>query len=254
MFKTLFVSFLLVISFVASGLAQSMNRDSLNVKYPVSARNSWRFVPQVLKDQKDLVPPAVRYIRDQYWDSLIGSSTPLTEPQTQSMMAAGHSSPTSSELVAPPGTAWIVAEFIGFDSFLSSSKKSVYTEKHYRIAKVIRDFTGLRLAPQAIIDIGSPGGTVLTQGNQKISYFVRPSDESDIPGRRYILRVKYFPAQLFFQLDDALWEINERKAVPIAEVDVARSRRGSSRIEGLNEDEAVRYLDDSLPKTEGDGK
>jgi hypothetical protein len=198
--------------------------------------NDWQRVPrEPLPRPIDAGGRAVRDSRDAYCDSMIGAASPLDQPPGPTRR--GHSSGDrgGSEEVPEPGTlAVLLGTFEDYGTFLSASRRSICTEEHVRVDRVIRA-AGPNIAPGRVITVLELGGTVRFS-NKVIEHFAGPRSEVLVPGQRYLLYLRYEAERDCYSVAK-VWELLDGKATPFASEDIVLARQGLSKYAGMGEED-----------------
>jgi hypothetical protein len=126
-----------------------------------TAANKWMRVPVDVRLQVDPVPIGDRLARDAYWDNLIGASAALSDPYAKS-----HPMPIGDAVVEGPELGdlgqgiLVIGKFESYRSFLSKSKRSLYTEIQFKVQHVF-GHPNAPIQVGQLIDIDRPGGTII---------------------------------------------------------------------------------------------
>lgn len=160
--------------------------------------NSWLRTPTVSPLAQDFVAPVVRADRDAYFDEIIGSRTPLTGLKDSfSVLSEGSHLGQEEEIPKVPMRSVVIAQFQNFQSVLSSSHRSIYTEVTFKADRVLED-TARHIAGNTFTVI-VPGGTVDLNG-RTISYLTADREYYIQPGQKYLLVLSYNALGDFFTL------------------------------------------------------
>ena len=214
-----------------------------------TAKNRWMLVPVDIRAQRDDAAPAERQARDTFWDSLIGASTPLSQPQASHLsISEGSNLTTAPEFPILPNAVWLLGRFDGYHSFLSLSQRSIYTEINIRVEHVFLKPNDAPLAKGTVIDVGRPGGTILAPWGGVVSYLVdEPRAYDDQPNHTYLLLLQYH-AEGSFYVEARRWELTDGIVSPDSQLEKHRSEKGNSEINGLTVAELIKYLDKKFAK------
>jgi hypothetical protein len=239
---------LVALAIGSAALAQGLSPDALARKQEEfrNANNRWMLNPVDIRQQRDTVPPEQRKLRDAFWDSLIGASAPLDEPQTTHWnIFPGGNLTTAPEFPKIPGGVWLVGKFESYSTFLSASKRSIYTEIHIRVQHVFGNPTA-EPTKGTTIDVARPGGTILAPWGDVASYWVDTPRVYDAqPGHVYLLLLKYHDAVGFYT-EARRWDLTSGVATPDSELEEYRAKHGKSEINGRKLSDLIEYLDQKL--------
>lgn len=213
-----------------------------------NAQNRWMLTPVDVRTQEDTATPAERQGRDKYWDSLIGASAPLSQPDARAlgpwMVDSAGPSPEFANLRVG---AWVIGKFEGYRTYLSSSQRSVYTEIDLRIEHVFGHPGAPGLSEGAVIAVDRLGGTILAPWGSIISYYVQPEEYDFQPNHRYLIVLHYRPegnfliASLFTSAKS--WDLTDGTVKPGNDLEARRARRGESEINGMKVSDLIHLLD-----------
>jgi hypothetical protein len=214
---------------------------------PAPAANAWMKVASPVSAALNL-EPILRFDRDSIFDSAIGSPAPLTPANAGS----SHMSQVSyyGDLPEIPAltdsSLVIVGRFVGFQSILSSSHRSVYTEIDVAVQQVIGGLMQRSLGPGNHLTILIPGGTVDLGGGAIVSYLTDGQDYSLQPNHSYLLILKHQPKGDFFTVERE-WDITGGVARPNSPYEAERLAKGKSRVSGLLVPDAIAEVRKAIP-------
>jgi hypothetical protein len=191
-------------------------------------------------DEISLSAPFYRSERDHFWDSTaIAMRVSLTpENAGAAAVSEGVWSPNSPELPELPNRTILTATFTSFQSILTTSGRTVYTDVSFRVHDVVE---GEHVTPDSSITVSIAGGTVKASGVKVISYLTQPRDMFLQPGRTYLLVLSYKSSGDFYTLGED-WDISDGIARPNTHFTQWMFEHGKSSIGGRTKDEAIRAL------------
>jgi hypothetical protein len=200
----------------------------------------WRFVPQPLPpDPTDPQEKALLDKRGHASDLGNPYGGPLDQPQhSQSGGGQGSSTGIRSEIPYVPGRPVVVATFKSFQTYLSSSHRSIYTVGKLDVEQVL-DPGDQGVTAGQLIDLGMRGGAVQLSDGRVLRYGVDPDEDYCIePGHRYLFILDFDDDSAEFGYRK-IWELKEGLAVSYSPDDVDRVREGKSVLAGLTEAELL---------------
>jgi hypothetical protein len=202
------------------------------------AANAWMKTPS----GAEILPsaPFHRSERDQFWDSTAATMrVPLTPDNAgAAALSEGAWSPNSPELPELPNRTILTATFTSFQSILTASGRTVYTDISFRVHDVIE---GANASPNSSITVSIAGGTVKASDGKVISYLTQPRDMFLQPGRTYLLVLSYKPSVDFYTLGED-WDISDGTAKPNSYFGKWMFEHGHSSFAGKATDDALRDL------------
>lgn len=191
----------------------------------------------------DPIGLATRRARDQRVDHLIGAPRPLFGPPVERSAGEGlESSTTGPDRVALPeipdygSRTVVIGSFTDYDTVLSESRRSIYSEMHIRVERVIKTDQA-NLVSDATINFLALGGAVRV-GLSVVEHYLRPRAGALVPQHRYLLFLRYSPEGDTYDLWKS-WELLDGRAMPCQEEDVLGAQRGTSQYAGMNEAEFI---------------
>lgn len=249
-----------VISLAYSANAWQSQQDALAQKHDQESRefqtaaNKWMTVPIDVRTQPDPVSRDDRQGRDAYWDTRIGASAPLSDPN-----AKGRPMPIGDAVVSAPEIGdlgdgvLVIGKFETYRTVLSASQRSVYSEIGLRIQHVF-GHPNPPIQQGQLIDVVRPGGTIIAPWGTTLSYGIHPEQMGLQPLHTYLIRLGYNTSGRFYSggyRTSELWDLTDGTVKPGNSLQKARADNGMSQINGLSVDALVRLLDDKFAKYEG---
>ena len=155
-----------------------------------------------------------------------------------SALSGGSFSPKTPEISEIPNRTIVTATFTSFQSVLTTSHHTVYTEIHLRVHEVLE---GSQASTDSFITVTVPGGAVRMPDGKIISYLTQPRDMFLQPGRTYILVLSYRPSGDFYLMGED-WDIFDGIAKPNSDIGKWTLEHGNSLFGGKATDEALRDL------------
>lgn len=243
---------LIIVSTALGGLGLQQQEDAIQRQRAQDERefetaaNRWMKTPVDLQKQTDTIPPAERNARDRYWDKLIGASAPLSDPNAQGRPTAiGDALVTEPEFGDLGEGVLLIGKFESYRTFLSSSKRSVYTEIQLRVEHVF-GHPQVPVRNGDLIDVDKPGGTIITPWGANLSYGLHPEQMGLQPQHVYLIRLGYDPNGNFYRGGNKtgeLWDLTDGTVKPGNSLQKARAASGMSEITGLSVDALIKVLD-----------
>lgn len=221
---------------IGSALQASSQSTATNGTEANQPANAWLRTPTPYPPAADNAPQAARAARDQYFDAVFGARSALT-PTTASWAHIAHdvSSPDIAkvpEIPEIPDRAVLSGTFASFQSLLSQSQRSIYTEVLFSVDHVFTAPAG-QLAPGGTITIIIPGGSVQTS-DATLSYLVDPEHFFIQPQRRYLLVLLYHSQGDFYTLAKD-WELADGVVKPNSKLEQMRAAKGKAILAGISE-------------------
>jgi hypothetical protein len=208
-------------------------------------------VPFDLQAQTGSVSADDRKARDDYWDTLIGSSLPLSNPGAKERpLPHADADPTAPEFGDLGDGVLVIGKFESYQTVLSLSQRSIYTEIGFRIQHVF----GHPIAPVQdgqLVTLDRPGGTVIAPWGAVVSYGVHPEDMGIQPNRTYLIALGYHESGHFYTggyKTGGLWDVTDGNVKPGNHLQRYRADHGLSSISGMSADNLSRFLDDKFKK------
>jgi hypothetical protein len=203
--------------------------------------NAWMKTQTRVSDT-DSVPPAIRLLRDQFFDSIIGSREVLTaENATPHAISEGSFLGVPPEILELTDRAVLIGTFNSFRSVLSASGHAIYTEASIRVAEMFEDASG-GAHTGADITIGLPGGTVSTQDGKTISYLTQPRGFFIQPGKTYLFVLEYHASAGGLYIIGNDWDLSDGVVRANSGLDLRRQKEGTSSLIGLTRAQLVQSL------------
>jgi hypothetical protein len=221
--------------------------------------NDWQRVPRdPLPPPTDPIGLVTRRARDQRVDHLIGAPRPLFGPPADRIAGEGlervTTGPDRIELPEIPdfgSRTVVIGSFTDYDTVLSESRRSIYSEMHIRVERVLTTVKA-NLVPGATITVLALGGTV-RMGPTVIEHYLHPSSEMLIPQHRYLLFLYYSPDCDSYDVVKS-WELLGGRVLPFQEEDVLRARRGTSLYAGMDEAEFIAAVSAAIERESKPGR
>ena len=250
------VPLLLLGAFLAQGIcsaqvfSSAMDYEALDGHLSTfkGAANEWRTKPVELSAQVDTASGDIRLARDRYWDESIGSEGSLLDPTTATRIFPNLSTEGDfllslhPEFPADPNLVWVIGHFDAYHSYFSASEKSIYTEMNFKVQQVFGQAVAMSWVKSGTtIDLGSPGGTVVTPNRVVLSYALGPRRLSLVPGGTYLLQLDFHHKEQFFSVRNQ-WDLSVGRAVPLTGLEEARQSSGSSILSGMAIDDILKTL------------
>ena len=187
-------------------------------------------VPVDLHNQHDDVADANRRARDAYWDNVIGSRVPLSEPgaRLRDLPAADMLFQFPVEIPNPfDGYVLLIGRVGGYKTLLSSTERSVYTELEFRVETILGGPDIPLLRKDQVISIGRAGGTIIAPWGRLESYVRTPEKYDFSPGRTYFIAAGYHANGDFYTMHgiQRRWDLTDGTVVPDSPIEVARAQR-----------------------------
>lgn len=216
-------------------------------QHPVPA-NEWMKKASPPLEEADTIAPVVRYDRDTFFDDTIGSPEPLT-PGTASRSHMSEGSVYGEVPEIPPLNAnslIITGRFESYRSILSASHRSVYTDIHVSVQRIVYQGSEIHVTPGADITIDVGGGTVDLGDGRVLSYLTDPREYALQPSRDYLLVLTHVPSGDFFTVDRN-WDITDAIVKPNTWHEAILAKKGRSRLSGLSVEAAISEVKKQLP-------
>jgi hypothetical protein len=231
---------------------------SQNSPKPSNAANAWMMVPFDLRSQSRAVSVDDSKARDAYWDELIGSSLPLSNPSAREHpLPHADADPTAPEFGDLGDGELVIGKFESYQTVLSVSLHSIYTEIGFRVQHVF----GHPIAPVQdgqLITLDRPGGTVIAPWGGVVSYAVHPEDMGLQPNHTYLIALGYHESGHFYTggyKTGGLWDLTDGNVKPGNHLQKYRADHGLSKISGMTVYNLSQFLDDKFRKFyEADGR
>jgi hypothetical protein len=184
--------------------------------------------------------PFIRAARDEYWDHSIAAKTERLTPDNAGLTALSDASgpANSPEIPEFPQRAIVIAKFESFQSVMTASGRTIYTNIKFRVHDWIESATKIS---EPEITVSVPGGTVKTLGGQVISYLTQPRDLFLEPGKVYLLILSY-KSQGDFYMAAEDWDLTGGTAKPNTHLNKLLAEQGRSKIAGLSKQELTNKL------------
>lgn len=211
----------------------------------VAPASAWRHVPQARSsDRADGVRPDVRKARDLFFDARIGAGRPLDEPGSEAsyVWEQGGRLP---ELATAIYDAIAVVRFESYRVCLSHSRRSVYTELHLKVERMLKSIANSQ-SPQYLTVI-IPGGKVALANSQIISVGKLDDPYSLQPGHRYVVFLESARVGNFYLLGKT-WLLKDGSVWANSLEDATRAAQGSSLWDGSPEPNFIGAIVESVSK------
>jgi hypothetical protein len=206
--------------------------------------NDWQKIPrEVPPAPADPQRKAVRQVRDQRCDHLIGAIAPLDGDSKPISMTSGPSHFETSGFPDTKGLTVVIGTFDDYDVILSESRRSICTEEHIGVEQMFQAEPA-SIGPGSRLTLQQLGGTVQLP-NKIVSYRTTPRIEVLVPQRRYLLFLSPRPDCDSYDLIKS-WELLGGKALPTFGVDITEARKGLSKYAGMDEPEFLRAVSESI--------
>jgi hypothetical protein len=230
--RTMWFALFLIVS-VLQATAHSISTNGTGINQPA---NAWLGTPTPSPLTADTVSQPVRLARDQYVDTIFGSASALTTTTASlAHIARDNAVPDLTklpEMPRNPDRAVLTGTFMKFQSLLSQSQRSLYTEVSFSIDRVFADPTS-QLAPAAAVTLIVPGGSVQTS-RDSLSYLVDPEQFFIQPQKRYLLVLSYHSDGDFFTLAKS-WELSSGVVKPNSRLEQLRAANRTAALAGASE-------------------
>lgn len=206
--------------------------------------NAWLRTATSYPLQADSVSQSSRSVRDQYFDAVFGNPSPL-KPETASWAHIGQDPSAAKdiakfpELPTNPNRTIVSATFTKFQSVLSQSQRSIYTEISFTLDHSF-EAPNDPLAAGTTITVAIAGGSVQTSGGN-LSYLVDPQDFFIQPGKRYLLVLSYNADGDFYTLVKN-WELSGGVVTPNSKLEQTRAAQGKAALASVAEDQIAPVL------------
>jgi hypothetical protein len=201
---------------------------------------SWRLEApnRVVPLPPDPRDPANIEAEDAYFDRWAGAADPLDGPQS---IGSGSSGPGEVREDFPAVHEEVfVAHFSNWRSYLSQSRRSIYTIVNLVIDRVVSDKGG-HITSGSTVSLAIPGGTVLAPTTEKtLSYFVRYGDFPLEPNTKYLIFLSS-SNRPFFEYVQA-WNVDKGVLEPITPYQSYRVSHGLASHGLENLEDAARDL------------
>jgi hypothetical protein len=202
-----------------------------------SPANAWMKTPVGWLPALDSTPAAVRYQRDNYFDGLIGLPASLTPATVGSVQFSDGATVTPpQELPAFPNRELLIATFGAYQPVFTASRRSIYTEITFHVARVFED-AGQHVTASDDITLILPGGTVRTTAGEVLSFLTRPRQYSIAPGRTYLLVMAFHSSGIFY-MSAKEWDLTDGTV----QANFANNARVPSTLVGLTTDQLINTL------------
>jgi hypothetical protein len=159
---------------------------------------------------------------------------------TSSDMVISH---TDEILPDGPNQVVLMGEFRDFDVVLTSSRRSIYTEMHIFVERVLRDTTPVRAGQT--ITVFSRGGLIIANDGQVLRDNIIPLSFVIQPRHRYVMFLRYYSEGDFYSLQKTI-ELRDGKALPNSLPDVNRSEKGEWPYLNLDEETTLQRISTTL--------
>lgn len=225
-----------IVASLAFGSRMSPARDNTHEKGP-----AWRYqlpAPS-LSDSRDRSESDEE---DAYFDKWFGSASPLESPQVGQQYSSASAELDSGDFPLNSSNVIVVAHFNTWNSYLSSSHRSVYTIVNLQIDRVIADKTAT-LAPGEIVQLAIPGGTVSVSDKGKtLSWGIRAFAFPCEPGPEYLMFLSYRPKQVTFLEYEKAWLVDHGTLQPVSRFDIDRHLKGEPSHAGSSLESAIQEI------------
>jgi hypothetical protein len=205
--------------------------------------NAWMRAPFKLDTDSDRVPQALRAERDTYYDHAIGSPDRLSaNSASRTHFSEGATFGYPPEVVPLDSvSAYVTGRFKDYRTVLSASGRSVYTEIHVSILRVVESGQAVQIAPPTEITVTIPGGTVERGNGEVISYLTDPTHYALRPAHSYLMLIKHQIDGDFYVVGHS-WDTTNGIVEPNSIHDELRAKQGTSSLIGLGVDAAIAAL------------
>lgn len=188
--------------------------------------------------------------RNAYAEKGYSPHMPLEELERQHLgYAQSHliPLPTGVSAVPPPHPNELAAAgtFDSFDTVLTPSHQSIYSEMHIAVEKVMLCNFAPCPQPGSTVDVFVPGGTVSLSNGSKLSFLAGPRPYGLVPHHRYVLFLKHIAEGDFYLLDKSI-DVTEGYASPNDPDDVVADQKGTWPFAQMNEPDLLNAVSEKL--------
>jgi hypothetical protein len=189
----------------------------------------------------------IRAARDAYADKVFGAPMPI-EQLLEKHLSYNNPAPmlpTGRNGIIPlfPQETVVVGTFDYFDEVLTASHRAIYSEMHIGVDRAVYPKNSATLG--RIIDIFEPGGSILLQNGNSISYKTGLRPYGLVPHTRYVLFLTHIEPGDFYLLGDSI-AIENNVSRPNSPDAVNAVKAGKWPFLHMKEDDLVRSLSKQL--------
>ena len=212
-------------------------------KQSTQAPNAWMKIPS--PPARDAVSASTRDQRNRYWDnqSPVLRGDVLTAESAHHFFKSEDGGVNGPEIRELLNRGVLIGTFLTYQSILTPSRRTVYTDVTFRVHQVFQDQRG-RATPNSDITVSLLGGTVLQPSGEPISFLTHPRELSLQPNRPYLLLLTYNPDGDFYLPVDN-WDLSDGFARPNTGVSQAKAKEGTS-ISGMTVEALIHTLNERL--------
>jgi hypothetical protein len=203
--------------------------------------------PSVKANSAAPTNPILRAKRDAYFDGIIGNAAPLTVDNASSFhVSEGSYLGTQPEMPQFDNRVIVIGQFTSYESVLSGSRRSIYTEAKILLSHVFEDASNAARSG-GTITVAIPGGSVSDEAGHALSYLTDARRYFITPGRTYLMMLQFEPEGQFYRRVKE-WDLTDGTVRANSGGDHAREVAGGrSAILGLTVNELVRSLTTQFP-------
>ena len=208
-----------------------------------NARNRWQIarVPDA-RTQSDTVTAEIRAERNAYWKKPLENLCARCKG-VFAINVSGQDYVTGlPEFPDTPDSIWVIATFESFHVYaIDPDYELLYTEKNFRLDRVLRGIPNATIAEGSLIDVGGPGGQIIAPNGKVSSFQVRPLSWDFQIGHKYLVQFFYEPNGQFFSSGQE-WDVTSGKVEPDIPPEKYRADHGQSAIDGMSLGEVEKRL------------
>jgi len=207
----------------------------------------WRRVPATLNAHPDTVSAEVRKARNDNWvTATLPNQDVVLDPATGiyagTMETAQNPWPYNARIY------WVVGTFISYDVY-EVSDKVIYTEVHLRIDRIL----GTHEKPNtpkvgAVVDVDFVGGCIKTPSGEVYDFQPHSYEGMIRPSHRYIMELGRNRTIDMYGSWTFIADMTSGIAQPVAMYAVSAASHGRWPYSGLNEDVAIKLVEETVAK------
>jgi hypothetical protein len=222
----------------------SLTHSVIPQAYSEPPAPSWRYQPPSsgTSSSADTRSPEQKEDADKYFDSIAGSADPLDGPQRFIRGGGSRVYKRDEDFPSLALDEVVVGHFSTWNSYISSSKHSIYTVVNLHIDRVVSSKSGLLYGgPEVPVYI--TGGTIVLPKSGKVySYWIRSRDEFPLePNIEYLIFLDRGNPASFYQYVKA-WQIDSGVLRPVTERDRYAVSLKRSTHNGMTMESAIEEL------------